>query len=101
MIITISRQNGSGGKYIGERLSDQLVIPVYDSQLIHMAAQKGQLDISSLQESDEVSTNGYLDKGSMTLGFFHSITLDDEVFEKEAEIIKELANGPDCINMIC
>lgn len=97
MVITISRQNGSGGKYIGEALAQRLHIPVYDSQLINMAAVKGHLDIDKLADSDEISTGGYLDKGSITAGFFKKVTLDDELFSREAEIIRELSKGPDCI----
>lgn len=34
MIITISRENGSGGRYIAERLSKILQIPFYDKDLV-------------------------------------------------------------------
>ena len=39
-IITISRQFGSGGHEIGEKLADRLGIPLYDNQLVTMAAEK-------------------------------------------------------------
>ena len=34
--ITISRQYGSGGRYIGKKLSEKLGIPCYDEKLIDM-----------------------------------------------------------------
>ena len=37
-IITIERQYGSGGHLIGEKLSKDLGIPFYDSELIKVAA---------------------------------------------------------------
>ena len=37
-IITIGRQFGSGGHEVGNRLSERLDIPLYDHNLIHMAA---------------------------------------------------------------
>ena len=39
-IITISRQYGSGGRQIGERLAGRLGIPFYDKELIVLAAQQ-------------------------------------------------------------
>ena len=35
-IITISRQYGSGGRYVGQKLSEKLGIPCYDEKLIDM-----------------------------------------------------------------
>ena len=39
-IITIGRQFGSGGHEVGKRLSDRLGIPLYDRNLIQMAAKE-------------------------------------------------------------
>lgn len=39
-IITIGRQFGSGGHEIGNQLSERLNIPLYDHNLIRMAAQE-------------------------------------------------------------
>ena len=38
-IITIGRQFGSGGHEVGNRLAERLDIPLYDHNLLHMAAQ--------------------------------------------------------------
>ena len=42
-IITISRQYGSGGREIGQKLADRLGIPFYDNALIEKAAQESGL----------------------------------------------------------
>ena len=39
-IITIARQFGSGGHEVAQRLSDQLGIPLYDRNLVEMAAER-------------------------------------------------------------
>ena len=36
MIITISREFGSGGRELGKRLAEALHIPCYDHQIIEM-----------------------------------------------------------------
>ena len=40
VIITIGREFGSGGHEIGNRLAERLNIPLYDHNLIAMAARK-------------------------------------------------------------
>ena len=39
-IITISREFGSGGKYIGERVAEKLGIPYYDSVIMERIAEE-------------------------------------------------------------
>ena len=39
-IITISREYGSGGRYVGKLLAEKLGVPFYDKELIHMLAEK-------------------------------------------------------------
>lgn len=42
MIITVSREFGSGGRELGKRLSDALHIPCYDNEIIAIiASQQG------------------------------------------------------------
>ena len=38
LIITISRQYGSGGRKIGQQLAKELNIPFYDKEIIDLAA---------------------------------------------------------------
>ena len=42
-IITIGRQSGSGGHEIGKKLADKLGIPVYDKELLKLAAEESGL----------------------------------------------------------
>ncbi|MDE6602565.1 MAG: cytidylate kinase-like family protein [Lachnospiraceae bacterium] len=44
MIVTISREFGSGGRELGKRLSDVLEIPCYDKEIIQMIAEKQGFD---------------------------------------------------------
>ena len=38
IIITIGRQYGSGGRYVGKKLAEQLGIAFYDKELINLAS---------------------------------------------------------------
>ena len=44
MIITISREFGSGGRELGKRLAEALHIPCYDHQIIEMIAKENGLN---------------------------------------------------------
>lgn len=39
-VITISRQYGSGGRFIAKKLAEKLGIPFYDNEIITMAAKE-------------------------------------------------------------
>ena len=51
-IITISRQFGSGGKEIAEKLAKELNIPFYDRELIELAAKESGIN-EDLFEDEE------------------------------------------------
>ena len=49
-VIAISRQYGSGGRELAQILAKKLGIPLYDRQLIHIAAAK--IGIDDMKEGD-------------------------------------------------
>lgn len=59
-IICIGRQFGSGGHEAAVRLSECLGIRVYEKHLLQLACQFGEVDIKTLEASDEKATNPYL-----------------------------------------
>lgn len=91
MIITISRENGSGGRYIAERLSKILQIPFYDKDLVAEAARSGNLNLTDAVENDERSSSSYLEGKSLYKGIFSRVTLDDELFQLESDVIRKVA----------
>ena len=57
-IVTISRQYGSGGRYIGKKLSEKLGIPCYDEKLIDMVAKESRFAQDFVAEKG--CKNGYV-----------------------------------------
>ncbi|MDC7301950.1 cytidylate kinase-like family protein [Agathobacter ruminis] len=53
VIITISREYGSGGHDIGEALAKKLGLPFYDHNILDQIAEKKGLDVSTLNKYDE------------------------------------------------
>ena len=106
-IITIGRQFGSGGHEIGNRLSERLGIPLYDYNLIRMAAQELKIDPQKAQEVDETILGRYMASAvsgaeapkilipSSTCGIFVAGTEDrrlDEYLQRAAELaVRELS----------
>jgi cytidylate kinase len=100
--VTVGRQLGSGGKQIGELLSQKLNIPCYDKELIQMASLESGLGKEFFEKADEQNTHSFF--GNF-LGF-HSGCMGDNLgnylsnetlFKIQSDVIKELAEKESCI----
>lgn len=103
-IITIARSFGSGGKEIAAILSDMLGIPWYERQILTMASQISGIDESEFVEVDEKLHGNYLVKSLTKLPTSNilrpesrAFVSDINLYNFQAEIIKELAQTQSCI----
>ncbi len=88
-IITIAREHGSAGKYIGELVAKKLDIPYYYKELTAIAAQDSGLDkefISKLDQKNDVLHDLYL-----------SSTPVKYAIEAQEKIIKKIADAGSCV----
>ncbi len=96
-IITISREFGSGGRFIGEELAKKLGLAYYDKNIINEIAEKSGLSPEYIQESAELSPK----KGLFAYAFAgRDITgksVEDMVYEAQRKVILELADKESCI----
>ena len=97
-IITISRQLGSGGSYIGQQLAKTLNIFYADREIIHQAAKKFSLLESDLELHEEKISSFWQNIAqSYALGVPDAyimpqyITTDSALFRGETEIIEHIA----------
>ena len=104
IIITIARQFGSGGREIGEHISEILGIPLIDKELIKDAASKGEINEEIIRTSEETATNSLLytlAMGSNVLGttmhFGYKMPINDRLFILQSEAIKEYAAKGSCV----
>ena len=65
-VITISREFGSGGRQIGEKLAKALDIPFYDRTLIDLVAQKSGYPLDFVIENDQRVTKSMLFQMAIT-----------------------------------
>ena len=96
-IITISREFGSGGRFIGEETAKKLGITYYDKNIINEIAEKSGLSPEYVQESAELSPK----KGLFAYAFAgRDITgksIEDMVYEAQRKVILELADRESCV----
>lgn len=96
-IITISREFGSGGRFIGEEVAKKLGIAYYDKNIIGQIAEKSGLSPEYIQENTEL----FPKKGLFVYAFSgRDITgksVEDMVYEAQRNIILELAEKEPCV----
>ena len=96
-IITISREFGSGGRFIGEEVAKKLGIAYYDKNIINEIAEKSGLSPEYVQESAELSPK----KGLFAYAFAgRDITgksVEDMVYEAQRKVILDLAEKEPCV----
>ena len=96
-IITISREFGSDGRFIGEEVAKKLGIAYYDKNIIHEIAEKSGLSPEYIQENAELSPK----KGVFAYAFAgRDITgksVEDMVYEAQRRVILELADKEPCV----
>lgn len=96
-IITISREFGSGGRYIGEQVAKKLGIAYYEKNMINQIAEQSGLSPEYIRESAELSPK----KGIFAYAFSgRDITgksIEDIVYEAQRKVILKIAEKEDCV----
>lgn len=93
IIITLSREYGSGGRYIGRLIAEKLGIPFYDKEFIKKVAEETGLSYEYIETSEQKRKK--LD--AFTNGYYVGLNNADALFLKETEIIKNLAKKESCV----
>ena len=96
-IITISREFGSGGRFIGEEVAKKLGIAYYDKNVINEIAEKSGLSPEYIQENAELSPK----KGLFAYAFAgRDITgrsVEDMVYQAQRKVILDLVRKEPCV----
>lgn len=96
-IITISREFGSGGRFIGEEVAKKLGIKYYDKDIIGQIAEQSGFSPEYIQENAELSPK----KGLFAYAFAgRDITgksVEDMVYEAQRKVIMEIAEKESCV----
>ena len=105
-VITISREAGSGGRTVGEKIAEKLGVPFYDKALIQALMEKYNLTAEEI-ESLKGRKHDWWSEFKRVVGFERSIadsvinTPDmynaADIFKREVEILKGFAESESCV----
>lgn len=93
IIITISREYGSGGRYVGRLIADKLGIKLYDKELIIKLSEKTGLSEEYIEDNEQKREI----LSSLNDGYYFSLNNANNLFLNEAELIKKLADNESCV----
>lgn len=95
IVITINREYGSGGRYVGELLAKKLGIKLYDKDLIMMVSNESGLSASYIEEKEQSIAGTLL--ANFNSQYYNNLTNDDNLFIAESNAIKEIAKRESCV----
>ncbi len=103
IVVTISREFGSGGRKIGELLAQSLGISFYDKALIDMAAEKSGLSKEFIESREQQMNSSLL--YMLTMNNYYSnamlskdiLSPQDSLFITQGKLIKSIAEKESCV----
>lgn len=93
IVITISREYGSGGRYVGKLVADTLGIKLYDKEFITRLASETGMSESYIEKNEQ--KRNVLE--ALNNGYYAGLSGSDELFIKEVELIKKIAQNESCV----
>ena len=102
-VITIARGYGSGGRTIGKMLAEELGINYYDRELLRLASDDSGINEKLFAKADEklqksllfkIARKAY--KGELIPPDSDDFVSNDNLFNYQAKIIRELAEQESC-----
>ena len=86
IIITIGREYGSGGHYVGKLLAKKLGVNFYDKNIISLVSKESGLSKNYIASNEESLNNAKYESNN-----------DNLIFIAEAKVIKEIAKSESCV----
>lgn len=96
-IITISREFGSGGRFIGEEVAKQLGIAYYSENIIDQIAQQSGLSPEYIEENAELSPKNGFFAYAFSGRDITGRSVDDMLYEAQRKVILKIAEKEPCV----
>ncbi len=100
-VISLGREFGSGGKYIGEELAKRFSIKCYDKEILQKVSEDYSIDLNVLENVDEKQKSSFWYSFATNYAFDEKkvspISVTDDLFLKQAKVIEEIASKENCI----
>mgnify|MGYP000784426520 FL=1 len=89
VMISISREFGSGGRRIAEKVAEDLGLPLYDRNLLDAIAKEKDVDAEHLQKFDEKPRNPILSRSVSG----HSNSMEENLVKMQFEYLQKKADS--------
>ena len=89
VIVTIGRENGSGGREVGRILAGLMGVKCYDRELIEETARKAGVSVDEVMRSEERRAGSLL--------YFGGIPASNPLFDAQSEAIMDIASKGPCV----
>ena len=93
VIITIAREYGSGGRYVGKLVAEKLGIKLYDKEFVMKVAKETGLSEEFIEKNEQKRDSF----DALNNGYYSEYNNSNELFTKESEIIKDIAKKESCV----
>lgn len=93
IVITLSREYGSGGRYVARLIADKLGIKLYDKDFVIKVAEETGLSQEYIEQNEQKRSTF----APLNNGYYSEFNNSDELFAKESELIKEIADKESCV----
>lgn len=100
LVITISREYGSGGHQAGELIAKQLGIAFYDKELITLVAKESNFSEDFISQNEQKLPSSLLYQMIMQdyeAPLSRSLSYDDALFVAQSRVIRRIASEKPCV----
>lgn len=98
VVITIGREYGSGGKYIGEMVAKKLNIPFYDKNILTKTYERTGTNYSKLEEYDEKKRNDLLNTWNTFNEYGYTEAFGNGIYQELMnDTIKQIIKEGPCV----
>ena len=94
IIVTIGREYGSGGRYVGKILAEKLGVKLYDKDLIEVISNESGLSATYIEKNEQ--SHGSL-LANFNSQYYNNLSNDDNLFIAESKAIKGIADKGSCV----
>ncbi len=94
-VITISREYGSGGRFIGRQLAKRLGINYYDNELLAQASEQSGMSKAVFENYDE-RKDGFF-SGIVPTSYGFDMSMGQKVFLAQFDAIRAIAQRESCV----
>lgn len=98
LVITISREYGSGGRMIAKRIAEEFHMQFYDREIITMTANEMNMDEFEIESKEQKLTNSFLyDLVAQFYDLSEQEAMQDKLYKTESKVVRKFAAEGNCV----